>query len=171
MKTKYYTLVRYSSLLSLFKKQKTYLPPNWDFLLIMVKMTERELKGNTFSLCDWWCIHVPPQIILGTTSRRWYWQSWSVSLLSAKTRVWLWLFTDEESRRDKSNEKPELFALRISWEAGHGKMEMLGLETGKHHSEIYSGGRSLPTSEVRLSDESLSRWLCVCKSKKIQLIP
>ena len=60
----------------------------------------------------------------------------SVSLLRAKTPVWLWLFTDEESRRDKSNEKPELFALRISWESGYGKMEMLGLEAGKHHSDL-----------------------------------
>lgn len=93
----------------------------------------------------------------------------SVCLLRAKTWVWLWLFTDEEAQRDKSNEEPALFASQVSQEAGYGEMEKLGLEVGKHHSAMHSGGRFLPTLEVRPSDESLSRWLCVCKSKKIQL--
>ena len=57
----------------------------------------------------------------------------------------------------------------FSQETGRG--EMLGLQVGKHHAEILSVRCSLPTYKVSLSDENLSRWLCVCKSKKIQLIP
>lgn len=59
----------------------------------------------------------------------------------------------------------------FSQENGYGEMEMLGLEVGKHHPEILSVKWSLPTYKVSLSGENLSRWLCMCKSKKIQLIP
>ena len=41
----------------------------------------------------------------------------------------------------------------------------------ENYPDILSISWSLPTYKVSLSDENLSRWLCMCKSKKIQLIP
>jgi len=54
----------------------------------------------------------------------------------------------------------------FSQETAYGEMEILGLEVGKHHPEILSVKWSLPTYNVSLSGENLSRWLVCANQRK-----
>lgn len=136
-----------------------------DILFIMIKRTERIEKGVAFPyVINDVSGHIPKSSWVPQVEGHIGKANLSLSFWGPNIGIIVAVYRWGSPKRQKQGEAGVICIISLSeswlwWD--------VWLKVEKHRSESHSGGKSLPTSETRLSDESLSRWFCVYKSKKL----